>query len=125
MAKEEHHRKGVPYALVPRTYIFKIKRPYWSFSLCCLRIAKSTGRPDGCSDNETLTESCTVIAIVCAAAVLMIVYVYYRRAGTAPDEERVMSESQAIYMREVRQRNREDIEAIVYGHRTRRSSRHW
>lgn len=67
-----------------------------------------------------------MIAIVCAAVVVMIIWVFYRHATEPPNEIRNMSEEQAIYMREVRQRNRADIEALVNGYiRTQRSSRAW
>ena len=67
-----------------------------------------------------------MIAIVCAAAVVMIIWVLYRHTTEPPNEIRNMSEEQAIYMREVRQRNRADIEALVNGYiRTQRSSRAW
>jgi hypothetical protein len=56
----------------------------------------------------------------------MIIWVFYRHATEPPNEIRNMSEEQAIYMREVRQRNRADIEALVNGYiRTQRSSRAW
>ena len=66
-----------------------------------------------------------MIAIVAAAGVIMIVFVLYRHATEPPPEERGMSEEQAMYMREVRQRNRADIAALVNSYRTRRGSRGW
>ena len=67
-----------------------------------------------------------MIAIVCAAAVVMIIWVIYRHVAEPLNEIQNMSEEQAIYMREVRQRNRADIEALVNGYtRTQRSSRAW
>jgi hypothetical protein len=65
-----------------------------------------------------------LLAIIGAGFVLMLCYALYRHAGVK-EEPKMMSEEQAIYMREVRQRNREDIEALTGYYHPRRYSRQW
>jgi hypothetical protein len=67
-----------------------------------------------------------LIAIIAAGFVLLVCFVLYKHATNPGDELRPMTEEQAIYMREVRQRNREDIEALTgyYHSQTRRQSRY-
>lgn len=55
----------------------------------------------------------------------MIIWVIYRHASEDADEHKTISEEQAIYMREVRQRNRADIQDLVNLYRVRRGSRNW
>lgn len=45
----------------------------------------------------------------------MICYVLYKHRHAPTDGDRGMTDDQAIYMREVRARNREDIEALTGG----------
>ena len=66
-----------------------------------------------------------LLAIIGAAAFVMICYVLYKHRHGAPDEIRSFSEEQEVYMREVRRRNREDIEALTGYGQARRGSRVW
>lgn len=56
-----------------------------------------------------------LLAIIGAAAFVMVCYVLYKHRHGPIDGDRGMTDDQAIYMREVRQRNREDIEALTGG----------
>ncbi|KAK5175468.1 uncharacterized protein LTR77_000607 [Saxophila tyrrhenica] len=67
-----------------------------------------------------------LIAILGAAAFTMLCYVFYRHMHGAGDELREISDEQAVYMREVRQRNKDDIEALTGYYKNRRGSgRYW
>ncbi len=66
-----------------------------------------------------------LLAIIGAAAFVMLAYVFYRHMSAAADEPREMTNEQAIYMREVRHRNREDIEALTGHYKSHRQSRGW
>lgn len=66
-----------------------------------------------------------LLAIIGASAFVMICYVLYKHRHGITEEIRPFSPEQEIYMREVRQRNREDIEALTGYGRARRGSRGW
>ena len=129
MAPTNNNQSGshLPYAVIPRTFNLQWAEKFTRIYSLAALARDLASRTEQSSPHILPTETDVeiVIAIVAAAGVLMIVFVLYRHATEPLPEPRNMSEEQANYMREVRQRNRADIAALVNSYRSRRGSRGW
>ena len=54
-----------------------------------------------------------LLAIIGAGFFLLCCWVYFKHSTMQADPPQTMSEEQAIYMRDVRNRNKKDIEALT------------